>query len=234
MAKRALALLLLAGCCGAEPQPPDANAPSGDPDLQKVCDALSSPRTLRVRFRGQWPNAVAQMPRTVSGLLLLGDGARAKISMTVATAFGRPTTFDAVSDGSRLWRSPNVESRKFNPGAAGLRVELLYMLSWHGLGWAFPHGTHPSTIGEGYVVLDMVPKPPDTSPSRLDPPDGALGVISHACPNVDYRIRLSFDAASHQLRKRELIGDKGRVWYVETYEIEANPGLSDGEFKIPQ
>jgi hypothetical protein len=234
MTKRALALILLAGCCGADPQPPGANAPSGDPDLQKVRDSLSSPRTLRVRFRGQWPNAVAQMPKTVSGLVLLGQGACAKISMTVATAYGRPTTYDAVSDGSRLWRSANVEARKFNPGPGGLRLELLYMLSWHGLGWAFPHGTHPSTIGEGYVVLDMVPKPRDGSPSRQEPADGGLGVLNHACPNVDYRIRLSFDPASHQLRKRELIGDMGKVWYLETYEVEANPALSDGEFTLPQ
>jgi hypothetical protein len=234
MAKRTLALLLLAGCCGADPQPPDANAPSGDPDLQKIRDTLSSPRTLRVRFRGQWPNAVAQMPKNVSGLLLLGDGARAKISMTVSTAFGRPSTYDAVSDGSQLWRSASVQARKFSVKAADLRVELLYMLSWHGLGWAFPHGTHPSTIGEGYVVLDMVPKPRDESPSRLGPAEGGLGVVSHACPNVDYRMRLSFDPASHQLRKRELIGDKGKVWYVETYEVEPNPALSPEEFKIPQ
>jgi hypothetical protein len=233
MARTALALLLLAGCCGADPQPPEKGTP-GDPDLQKVRESLSAPHSLRVRFRGLWPGAVAQMPRTVTGLILLGDGARAKISMTVATAFGRPTNYDAVCDGSKLWRSANVTSMKFNPGDRGLRVELLYMLSWHGLGWAFPHGTHPSTIGEGYVVLDMVPKPRDDRPARLDPPDGGLGVVSHACPNVDYRIRLSFDAASHQLRKRELIGDKGKVWYVETYEVEPNVELPDGEFKIPQ
>jgi len=234
MARHALALLLLAGCCGSDPNPPDPNAPSGEPALQKIRESFSAPRTLRVRFRGQWPNAVAQMPKTVSGLVLLGDGPRAKISMTVATAFGRPTTYDAVSDGSKLWRSANVEARKFNPAPTGLRVELLYMLSWHGLGWAFPHGTHPSTIGEGYVVLDMVPKPPDLSPSRLEPSDGGVGVLSHACPNVDYRLRLSFDPASHQLRKRELIGDKGKVWYVETYEVEPNPAISEQEFKIPQ
>jgi hypothetical protein len=234
MAKHVLALLLLAGCCGPESQPPGQTPPSGDPDLRKIRESLSAPRTVRVRFRGLWPNAVAQMPKTVSGLILLGDDARAKISMTVATAYGRPSTYDALCDGTRLWRSSIVEARKFNPGATGLRVELLYMLSWHGMGWAFPHGTHPSTIGEGYVVLDMVPKPRDESPSRVEPSDGGLGVISHACPNVDYRIRLSFDPASHQLRKRELIGDQGKVWYVETYEVEPNVAIPDDEFKIPQ
>jgi hypothetical protein len=234
MLQRALAFVLLAGCCGADPQPPGVPPASGDPDFQKIRDVLSSPRALRVRFRGQWPNAVAQMPKTVSGLLVFGAGGRAKISMTVATAFGRPTTYDAVSDGSQLWRSANVEARKFNPGAGGLRVELLYMLSWHGLGWAFPHGTHPSTIGDGYVVLDMLPKPRDDTPSRLEPADGGLGVLSHACPNVDYRLRLSFDPATHQLRKRELIGDKGKLWYVETYELEPSAAIPDDEFKIPQ
>ena len=233
MTRRALAWLLLAGCCGTDPQPPGSTPPSGDPDLQKIRETFSAPRTLRVRFRGQWPNAVALMPKTVSGLVLLGDGSRAKISMTVATAYGRSSTFDAICDGSRLWRSPNVEARKFNPGATGLRVELLYMLSWHGMGWAFPHGTHPSTIGEGYVVLDMVPKPRDESPSRLEPADGGLGVISHACPNVDYRLRLSFDPTTHQLRKRELLGDQGKVWYVETYEVEPGAVLPAGEFTIP-
>jgi hypothetical protein len=226
-----LALVLLAGCSA---DPPDArHEPRADNDLQQIREGLAGPQKLRVRFRGEWPHAVATMPRTVTGTILLGDGHRAKISMTVSTAFGKTTTFDAVCDGAKLWRSPSVEARRFNPGPTGLRVELLYALSWHGLGWAFPHGTHPNTIGEGYVVLDMVPKERDTSPPWKERADAAACIVNYASPGVDYRIRLSVDPSTRNLRKRDLIGDKGDVWYSESYEVEANAAIPDEEFKLP-
>jgi hypothetical protein len=230
--RTAFALLLLAGCCNTDP-PAARHEPRADSDLERVREGLSGPQRLRVRFRGEWPHAVATMPRTVNGTILLGDGQRAKISMTVSTAFGKDTRFDAVCDGTTLWRSPSVEARRYNPGPSGLRVELLYGLSWHGLGWSFPHGTHPNTIGEGYVVLDMVPKVPDTSPPWKERADATACIVNYASPGVDYRIRLSVDPTTRQIRKRDLIGDKGDVWYSESYEVEANAAIPDDEFKLP-
>ena len=226
--KHSMAFLLLAGCCAADPAPADPG-PTADLELQQIRGALSGPRTLRVKFKGEWPNAVGQMPRNVAGTVLLGDGDRARISMSVATAFGKTKSYEAVCDGKRLWRSPSVEALRFNPAPTALRFELLYALSCHGLGWSFPHGTHPNTIGEGYVVLDMVPKR-NARPSHLE----RAGALDHPCPEVDYRMRLTFDPASNLLRKRELIGDLDRVWYVESYEVEQNAGLADGEFKLPE
>jgi hypothetical protein len=133
-------------------------------------------------------------------------------------------------DGSALWRSPRVEAAKFDPGSDGLRHHLLFALAWHGVGWAFPQGPHPKTLGEGYVICDLLPQVRDGSPSRLESPD----VVDHECPGVEYRLRLTFDPSTHRLLKRELIGDKGVVWYIETYpEVTLNPAIPDDEFRIP-
>jgi hypothetical protein len=230
--RTSLALLLLVGCCNPDP-PAGRKEPRADDDLQRIREKLSGPQRLKVRFRGEWPHAVATMPRTLSGTVLLGDGNRAKISMSVSTAFGKTTAFDAVCDGTKLWRSASVEARRYNPGPGGLRLDLLYALSWHGVGWSFPHGTHPNTIGDGYVVCDMVPKERDISPPWKERADATACIVNYASPGVDYRIRLSVDPATGQLRKRELIGDKGDVWYSESYEIDANAAIADEEFKLP-
>src|SRR5260221_9086141 len=93
-----LALVLLVGCSDPAPSPEAARGPTADPDLEKVRDALSGARTLRLRFKGEWPYAVGRMAKNVTGILLLGEGARAKISQTLSYAPGSGTTFEAVSD----------------------------------------------------------------------------------------------------------------------------------------
>jgi hypothetical protein len=236
MVKKAMVLVLVAGCSSPEVPPPSSIPPSTvDRELQKVRDTLYGARTVRVRFRGEWPWAVARMPQSVTGTLLLGKGDRAKITLAISYAPGNTVTHEAVSDGTRLWRSPGVEAAKFNPGPAGLRRELLQALAWHGIGWSFPQGPHPSTIGMGYVVCDLVPQERDLRPSCLERTDASLWIATHPCPGVDYRIRLSFDPATRQLRRRELIGDKGTGWYAETYlEVELNAAIPDEEFRVPE
>jgi hypothetical protein len=86
----------------------------------------------------------------------------------------------------------------------------------------------------GYVVCDLVPQEHDFSPSRRERSEGNLSIISHEDPGIDYRVRLSFDPTTRQLRKRELIGDGGVVWYSETYlELELNAAIPDEEFRLP-
>ena len=227
-------LILLVGCSEPEPQPPAGPSPV-DRDLQQVRDTLAVARTLRVRLRGEWPHAVAGMPQNVTGTLLLGEGNRAKISLVLSYSPGRTTTYEAVCDGTKVWRSPNVEAAKFDPAVGAIRRDLLLALAWYGVGWSFPQGPHPKTIGLGYVVCDLVPQKRDLSPSRRETSDATLSIINHECPPIDYRVRLSFDPATHLLRKRELIGEKGAVWYVETYlAVEPNAAISDEEFRLPE
>jgi hypothetical protein len=236
MLKKALLFALLAGCSSPEEvPPPGAPASPVDRELQKVRDTLYGARTLRVRLRGEWPWAVASMPRSVSGTLLLGPGDRAKISLAISYAGGRVVTHEAVSDGTRLWRSPGVEAANFSSRPSGLRPELLNALAWHGIGWSFPQGPRPTTIGMGYVICDLLPQERDLSPSTVEREDAKSKVITHQSPGVDYRVRLSFDPGTRHLRKRELIGDQGKVWYVETYlETELNAPIPDEEFKLPE
>ncbi|MBI3854611.1 MAG: hypothetical protein HY293_02845 [Planctomycetes bacterium] len=234
MAKKLLILVLLAGCSDPEPRPAKAPLSPLDRELQEVRDTLYRARTVRVRFRGEWPWAVARMPREVTGTVLLGTGEKAKVSLAISFAPGSAVTYEAVCDGTRLWRSPNVEAENFNPGPTGLRRLLLQALAWHGVGWSFPHGTRPKTIGQGYVVCDLIPQERDWNPSRVERGDINSRVINHLCPDIDYRVRLSFDPSTNHLRKREMIGDKGAVWYVETYlEVERNAAIPDDEFRIP-
>jgi hypothetical protein len=136
-----------------------------------------------------------------------------------------------MSDGTRFWSTPGVEAVKFNPGPAGLRRELMSAVAWHGVGWSFPQGAHPTTIGEGYVVCDLVPQVRDRSASTTERGEGGLKIISHEDPRIDYRVRLTFDASNRHLRKRELIGERGTVWYAETYQVEMNPSVPDAEFQ---
>ena len=231
--KKSLICVLLVGCSGPAAPSPDGRDLAADPSLQLVRDALSSARTLRVRYRGEWPYAVGQMPKTVTGTMLLGADERAKITQAFATATGRTTGFEAVCDGRGFWRNDNVAAEKFDPGPTGLRFELLFALEYHGVGWTFPHGLHPKTIGKGFVICDLIPEVRDQSPSRVDH-SGAISVVDHATNNVDYRIRLYFDPATRRLHKRELIGDKGKVWYSESYEVELNPAIANDEFKVPE
>jgi hypothetical protein len=235
MLKKALLLALLAGCCGPEAPPGSDPASPVDRELQSVRDTLYTARTVRVRFRGEWPWAVAQMPMSVSGTLLLGQGDRAKISLAIGYSGGRTVTHEAVSDGVRLWRSPGVEAANFSSAPSGLRRELLNALAWHGIGWSFPQGPHPTTIGLGYVICDLLPQERDLSPSFFEQVDGSLRVINHRCLGVEYRVRLSFDPATRHLRKRELIGDRGKSWYVETYlKVELNAAIPAEEFRLPE
>lgn len=235
MFKKALTLLLLAaGCSDPEPRPELPPGSPCDKELQQNRDTLYGARTVRIRFRGEWPHAVAVMPHDVTGTVLLGEGDRAKITMAIQYAPGKLLKHEAVSDGTTLWRSPSVEAAKFDPGAAGLRRALQRALAWHGVGWSFPQGTHPTTLGEGWVVCDLLPQDPDWSPSHMDSGDAGARTISHLSPGIDYRVRLTYDPATHQIRKRELIGDKGAVWYVETYlEVQLNASIPEEEFKVP-
>lgn len=228
---RTLCLLaLLVGCSDPDVRPDEKWMSPVDRDLQRVRDGLYEARTLRVRFKGEWPWAVAQMPQRAEGVVVLGEGDRAKISLSIFTA-GRTVTHEAMSDGTRFWSTPGVEAAKFNPGPAGLRRELLSAVAWHGLGWSFPQGAHPTTIGEGYVVCDLVPQVRDRSASTTERGEGGLKIISHEDPRIDYRVRLTFDASTRHLRKRELIGERGTVWYRETYQVEMNPAVADAEFQ---
>jgi hypothetical protein len=128
-----------------------------------------------------------------------------------------------------MWRSPRVEAAKFNP-PGGLRDELVMALAWYGVGWSFPQGPHPKTLGEGYVICDLIPQVRDRSPSRIEQD----GTVNHESRGIDYRVRLSSDSTTHHLRKRELIGEGGRVWYVESYpEVILNQAIPDEEFKLP-
>ena len=136
------------------------------------------------------------MPRSVTGTVLLGEGDRAKITTVLSFPGGGSVSYEAVSDGARLWRSPNVEAARFDPGPAGLRRALLSALAWHGVGWSFPQGPRPTTIGQGYVVCDLVPQERDRTPSRRERADGSLSIINHEDPGIDYRIRLSFNPAN--------------------------------------
>jgi hypothetical protein len=233
MLKKALTLLLLAGCCTPEPPPPNPGLTAAEQELQDVRAAISTARTARIVLRGEWPHAIARMPRSVTGTVLLGEGGKAKITLKSMYAGGGFETYEAVSDGKRMWRSPRVEAAKFQP-AGGLRDELVMALAWYGIGWSFPQGPHPKTLGEGYVICDLIPQVRDRSPSRMDAGDGALRTISHESPGVDYRIRLSADSATHQMRKRELLGEGAKVWYVESYpEVVLNTAIPDEEFKVP-
>ena len=241
MVKKALTLLLLAGgstllttsCCTPEPPPPNPGLTAAELELQQVRSLLSTARTARIVLRGEWPHAIARMPRSVTGTVLLGEGGKAKITLKSMYAGGGFETYEAVSDGKRMWRSPRVEAAKFDP-SGGLRDELVMALAWYGIGWSFPQGPHPKTLGEGYVICDLIPQVRDRSPSQMDAGDGALRTISHESPGVDYRIRLSADSATHQMRKRELLGEGAKVWYIESYpEVVLNPAIPDEEFKVP-
>lgn len=234
MMKRILVLALLGGCSAPETsKSPPAESPT-DRELRMFRESLYGQPAIRVRFRGEWPWAVGRMPRSVAGTVLLGEGERAKIQSTLTYAGGGTMECVAVHDGTRLWRSPSVEAAKFNPGPDGLRIELLGALSWYGLGWSFPQGPNPSTIGQGYVICDLVPQVRDESPSGWHKSDAGLKTISHAAPGIGYRIRASFDPNTRHLRKRELIGEKAVVWYSETYEVELNPAIAAAEFRIPE
>jgi len=234
MLKKAATLLLLAGCCGAEPPPPNPGLTAAELELQSVRAALSTARTARIVLKGEWPHAIARMPRSVTGTVLLGEGGKARISLKSMYAGGGFETYEAVSDGKRMWRSPRVEAAKFDPGPGGLRDELLMALAWYGLGWSFPQGPHPKTIGEGYVICDLIPQVRDRSPSHMEQAAGSLRIVSHESPGVDYRIRLSSDGSTHHLLKRELIGEGARVWYIESYpEVVLNAAIPDDEFKVP-
>lgn len=227
--KRSLLLVVLAGCCGADPVPPDPGPPPSEVALQAIRGRFAG-RTARIRIQGEWPKAIARMPRRTEGTILLGEGGKAKISMRAYYAGGGFDTYEAAFDGTTLQRSPRVEAANFNPGSDGLRHHLLFALAWHGIGWAFPQGPHPKTLGEGYVICDLLPQVRDDSPSRLDNPD----VVNHECPGVQYRLKLTFDPSTHRLLKRELIGDRGVIWYIETYpEVTLNPTIADDEFKLP-
>jgi hypothetical protein len=223
-------LALLVGCSDPDVRPDEKWMSPVDRDLQRVRDSLYEARTMRVRFKGEWPWAVAQMPQRAEGVVVLGEGDKAKISLSIFYA-GRTVTHEAMSDGTRFWSTPGVEAAKFNPGPAGLRRELLSAVAWHGLGWSFPQGAHPTTIGEGYVVCDLVPQVRDRSASTTERGEGGLKIISHEDPRIDYRVRLTFDASNRHLRKRELIGERGTVWYRETYQVEMNPAVPDAEFQ---
>lgn len=229
--KKLLLLSLLAGCSDSDVRPDEKWMSPVDRDLQRVRENLYGGRTMRVRFKGEWPWAVAQMPQKAEGMVVLGEGDRAKISLAISYT-GRTVTHEAVSDGSRFWSTPGVEAVKYNPGPAGLRRELLSSLAWHGLGWSFPQGAHPTTIGDGYVVCDLVPQVRDRSPSTTERAEGGLKVISYEDPRIDYRVRLTFDASTKHLRTRELIGERGTVWYRETYQVEMNPTIPDAEFQV--
>jgi hypothetical protein len=228
--KKTLLLALLVGCSDSDVRPDEKWMSPVDRDLQRVRDNLYGARTLRLKFQGEWPWAVAQMPKKAEGEVILGDGDRAKISLSIFYT-GRIVHHEAVSDGSRFWSTPGVEAVKFNPGPAGLRRELLSMVAWHGLGWSFPQGAHPTTIGEGYVICDLVPQVRDRSPSTTERTDGGLKIISHEDPRIDYRVRVTFDASSKHLRTRELIGERGTVWYRESYQLEMNPAVTDADFQ---
>jgi hypothetical protein len=232
--KKILMFALLAGCCGPEIPPGERWMSPIDRDLQRVRDNLYGARTMRIRFKGEWPWAVALMPKKAEGTVVLGEGDRAKISLAISYATGRSVHHAALSDGTRFWSTPGVEAAKFNPGPAGLRRELLSALAWHGLGWSFPQGARPTTIGDGYVICDLVPQVRDRSPSTTERVEGGLRIINHEDPGIDYRVRLTFDTSSRHLRKRELIGERGTVWYVEHYQVEANPAIPDAEFQVPE
>lgn len=229
-----LTLLLLGGCCGSGVRPDERWMSPVDRDLQRMRDALYEARTVRVKFKGEWPWAVANMPKFAEGTILLGDGDRAKISLSIHYAPGKYVTHEAVSDGTRLWRTPGVEKANFNPGPAGLRRQIMSALAWHGLGWSFPQGPHPTTIGTGYVVCDLVPQDRDRSASKTEDGPG-VRIIDHEDPGIDYRVRVTIDATSRRPLKRELIGDRGTVWYVETYtQADLNAPIAESEFKVPE
>jgi hypothetical protein len=231
MMKKALTLLLLTGCCGSEPAP-NPGLTTAEMELQLMRAALSTARTARIVIQGEWPNAIARMPRKVTGTVLLGEGGKARISLKSMYAGGGFETYEAVTDGKQLWRSPRVEAAKFNP-PGGLRDELVMALAWYGIGWSFPQGPHPKTLGEGYVICDLIPQVRDRSPTRMEE-DGSPRIISHESPGVDYRVRLFADPASHHMRKRELIGEGAKVWYIESYpEVVLNAAIPDDEFKLP-
>lgn len=233
MVKKAFVLLILSGCCSTPEGPPgDAGLSPTERDLKQVRGTLSGARTARIRLQGEWPHAVGRMPRSAAGTVLLGEAGRAKISLKIIYAGGGFETYEAKSDGAGLWRSPKVEAANFKPASGGLRDELLMALAWYGLGWSFPQGPHPKTLGEGYVICDLLPQERDIRPSFLDPGGAGLRTISHLSPSVEYRIRLSFDPATHLMRKRELIGDRGVIWYIETYpEVVLNAAIPDEEFR---
>lgn len=242
MIKRTLVLLVLAGgstllttsCCGADPYPSAGDLPPTERDLREVRATLSTARTARIRIQGEWPHALGRMPRSVAGTILLGEKGRAKISLKSTYAGGGSQLYEAVTDGTALWRSPKVEEAKFNPGSGGLREELTMALAWYGIGWAFPQGPHPKTLGEGYVICDLLPQERDIRASFFDGGSDGTKTISHLSPGIEYRIRLSFDPSTMHLRQRELIGDKGVIWYVEKYpEVVLNAAIPEDEFKLP-
>ena len=228
--KKILLLALLAGCSDSDVRPDEKWMSPVDRDLQRVRDGLYEARTMRIKFKGEWPWAVAQMPQKAEGVVVLGEGDRARISLSISFT-GRTVLHEAMSDGTAFWSTPGVEAAKFNPGPNGLRRELLSAVAWHGLGWSFPQGAHPTTIGDGYVVCDLVPQVRDRSASTSDRAEGGLKIISHEDPRIDYRVRVTFDASTKLLRQRELIGERGAVWYRETYQVEMNPTVADAEFQ---
>jgi len=233
--KKTIALLLLVGCSDSDVRPDEKWMSPADRNLQRVRDKMYEARTLRVKFKGEWPWAVAGNPKFVEGTVALGEGDRAKISISIHYAPGKYVTHEAISDGTRLWRSPSVEKANFNPGPAGLRREILSALAWHGLGWSFPQGPRPTTIGVGYVVCDLVPQVRDRSPSVTESADGGLKVINHEDPGIDYRVRLTFNPETKRPAKRELIGERSTIWYVETYtQVELDAAIPDAEFQTPE
>ena len=70
------------------------------------------------------------------------------------------------------------------------------------------------------------------SASTTERAEGGLKIISHEDPRIDYRVRVTFDASTKHLRKRELIGERETVWYRETYQVEMNPAVADAEFQV--
>ena len=229
-----LVLLLAAGCSDSETSPEDGRPLAVEQELRTIRDQLYLARTLRVRFAGEWPRAVALMPKSATGTVLLGKGDRAKVSLTIHYAPGNSVTHEAVCDGTKLWRSPSVEKAKFAPEPGGLRREILKALAWYGVGWSFPQGPKPTTIGQGYVVCDLIPQERDTSASWMQRREDGLRTFNHEATGVAYRLRLTVDPATRRIRKRELVGEGGIIWYSENYiEIEINPSIPDEEFTLP-
>jgi hypothetical protein len=228
--KKILLLALLVGCSDPDVRPDERWMSPVDRDLQRVRDNLYGARTMRIKFKGEWPWAVAQMPKKAEGEVVLGEGDKAKITLSIFYT-GRTVSHAAASDGDKFWSTPGVEAAKFNPGPAGLRREILSAVAWHGLGWSFPQGARPATIGEGYVVCDLVPQIHDRSPSTTERAEGGLKITTHEDPRIDYRVRVTYDASTKQLRQRELIGERGTVWYRETYQLEMNPAVTDADFQ---
>jgi hypothetical protein len=72
-------LALLVGCSDPDVRPDEKWMSPVDRDLQRVRDSLYEARTMRIRFKGEWPWAVARMPQRAEGVVVLGEGDKAKI-----------------------------------------------------------------------------------------------------------------------------------------------------------